>query len=296
MKTKITSYILMIFLFIGLTIQAQDSNSAQADYSFLLIPKGPAKTFKEHLVKTQVSDTVLYVLENSSDESPFIMLNFVRFRPDRDPTLYMKYGAVAGVGINAQGSYTPYYAAAIHDQSPSYGFDNSWDEITMPVYSRLASYGLVQTNPAYQAALPDRVAGTYERLLYVLQDGEQIFKSTLTIQGLHDNRNGIPHEKTDVLIGEFVQFKEKDGRRVYSDYAKAIEPLIKSVGGEVMLSVEANIPVVSEELWDHFILIKYPSMEAFEKMFTSDDFIEAGRLRREAIKLSIIVPTTQAGE
>lgn len=296
MKINITSFILMMFLLIGLAIQAQVSKPEQVDYRYLLIPKGPAKTFKEHLVKTQVSDASLKALESSNDKRPFIMLNLVRFRPDRDPALYMKYGAVAGAGVNDQGSYTPYYASAIRDQSPSYGFDNSWDEMTMPVYSRLASYGLVQTNPAYQAALPDRVAGTYERLLYVLQDGEQIFKSTLTIQGLHDNRKGIPHEKTDVLIGEFVEFKENDGRKTYSEYAKAVQPLIEDAGGEVMLSVEANMPVVSEELWDHFILIKFPSMEAFEKMFKSDDFIEAGRLRREAIKSSIIVPTTQANE
>ena len=63
-----------------------------------------------------------------------------------------------------------------------------------------------------------------------------------------------------------------------------------------MLSVEAEIPVVSEELWDHFILAKFPSIEAYEKMFKSDDYIEAGRLRRAALEATISVPTTQAGE
>ena len=64
----------------------------------LLIPKGPAKTFEEHLAKTQVSDAVLTALETMPDPAPVIMLNLVRFRPHRDPTLYMRYGAVAGRG------------------------------------------------------------------------------------------------------------------------------------------------------------------------------------------------------
>jgi len=266
------------------------------DYTNLLITKGPAKTFEEHLVKTQVSKAVINTLETVPDKAPFIMLNFMRYRPDRDPTLYMRYAQNAGDGINVEGSYTPYYASAIHDLSPAYGFDNSWDEITTPVYSRLASYGLAQSNPAYQLAQPDRVAGTFQRHLYVLKDGEQIFPATLTIQELHDNRRGFSFKKSDVLIGEFVRFNKPGGRESFVEYANAITPLIKGVGGEVILSVEAEIPVVSEELWDHFVFSKYPSLDAFKKLFTSDDFIEAGRLRRKALESAMIVPSTQAVE
>lgn len=62
----------------------------------------------------------------------------------------------------------------------------------------------------------------------------------------------------------------------------------------MLLSVEADIPVVSEELWDHFTLTRYPSMDAFEQMFKSDDYIEAGRLRRAALEATITVPTSQS--
>jgi uncharacterized protein (DUF1330 family) len=297
-KINIILVICALMMF-GTQLVAQEANSSgltEAELTELLILKGPATTFEEHLEKTQVSDAVLEVLETAPDTKPFIMLNLVRFRPYRDPSLYMKYGAVAGQGINVQGSYTPYFAPAIHDLDPSYGFDNSWDEITCPVYSRLASYGLVQSNSDYQAALPDRVAGTFERLLYVLKDGDPIFDASLTIQKLHDDREGFPHEKSDVLIGEFLRFKKPNGRESYAEYAKAITPLIEKAGGVVMLSVEAEIPVVSEELWDHFILVKFPSIEAYEKMFKSDDYIEAGRLRRAALEATISVPTTQADE
>jgi catechol 2,3-dioxygenase-like lactoylglutathione lyase family enzyme/uncharacterized protein (DUF1330 family) len=289
----------LMLLLLAPQLNAQDSNStkpSESELAKLLIPSAPAKTFQEHLAKTQVSDAVLTALETMPDAKPFIMLNFVRFRPHRDATLYMRYGMVAGRGVDVQGSYTPYYASAIHDLDASFGFDNSWDEMTMPVYSRLASYGLVQSNPDYQAALPDRVAGTFERLLYALRDGKTIFPATLSIQELHDDRKGIPHEKSDVLIGEFLRFKKPNGRETFVQFAKAVSPLIEKAGGDVLLSVEADIPVVSEKLWDHFTLTRYPSMDAFEEMFRSDDYIEAGRLRRAALDATITVPTSQAVE
>jgi hypothetical protein len=123
------------------------------------------------------------------------MLNLVRFRPHRDPTLYMRYGVVAGRGVDVQGSYTPYFASAIHDLDPSFGFDNSWDEITVPVYSRLASYGLVQSNADYQAALPDRVAGTFQRHLYALRDGEPIFRQPCPFRSCTTIEKGSPTRK-----------------------------------------------------------------------------------------------------
>lgn len=140
------------------------------------------------------------------------------------------------------------------------------------------------------------VAGTFQRHLYVLKDGEQIFPATLTIQELHDDKKGIPFKKTDVLIAEFLRFKKPNGRETFIQYAKAVTPLIEKLGGEVLLSVEADIPVVSEELWDHFTLIRFPSLDTFKKLFTSDEYIEAGRLRRAALEAMISVPTSQAVE
>lgn len=195
-----------------------------------------------------------------------------------------------------QGSFVGYSAPVIHDLTASYNFDNSWDEIAIPVYSRLASYGMAQSNPDYQAALPDRVAGTFQRHLYTLSDGKPILPATLTIQLLHDKRKGIPHKESDVLIGEFLRFKQPNGRKTYEEFARAVSPLIKKAGGEVLLSVEAEIPVVSEELWDNFTLIRYPFVEAFQAMFKSDKYIEAGRLRRAALEAMISVPTSPALE
>jgi hypothetical protein len=63
----------------GTQLMAQDSNSAALDESGLrklLIPKGPAKTFQQHLAKTQVSDAVLRELETMPDPGPIFHRDF----------------------------------------------------------------------------------------------------------------------------------------------------------------------------------------------------------------------------
>ena len=45
---------------------------------------------------------------------------------------------------------------------------SEWDGIAYLVFPRRAGYLKLQESADYQAAIPDRVAGTYERMLYVL--------------------------------------------------------------------------------------------------------------------------------
>jgi uncharacterized protein (DUF1330 family) len=253
----------------------------------LLIPKGPAKTFQQHLAKTQVSDAVLRKLETMPDPGPVIILNFVRWRPDRDPTSYMKYGNVAVIEQGKEGAWQLFAGPAIHDLDAAYGFDDSWDEIAAPLYRRRAAYGVANASPAYQAAVPDRVAGTYQRHLYSLVDGEQLLPAALTIQGIHDEQTSLKVAKGEVIIGEFLRFKKSGGKESYRKYGKAVAPLINKAGGKIVLSVDCELPVVSEELWDHFVMVSYPSMKAYEDLFKTDEWIEASRLRRAALDASM---------
>jgi len=256
----------------------------------LLIPKGRAKTFEQHLAKTQVSQAVLETLDTMPDPGPIILLNFVRWRPDRDATSYLKYGAMATVEQAKEGAWQLFAGPALHDLDAAYGFDNSWDEIAAPVYRRRASYGVANASEAYQSMVPDRVAGTYQRHLYVLVDGEQILPATSTIQGIHDAESKLTLKTGEMVIGEFLRFKQSGGRSKYQEYGQAIAPLVKAVGGEIVLSVDCELPVVSEELWDHFTLTRYPSMSTYEDLFKSDDWIEAGRIRRAALEASMGAP------
>ena len=274
----------------GMPLMAQESNSvplSESALTELLIPKGPAKNFKQHLVKTQVSDAVLNTLETMLDPGPIILLNFVRWRPVRDPTSYLKYGKVAVTEQGKEGAWQLFAGPAIHDLDAAYGFDNSWDEIAAPVYRRRASYGVANASAAYQAAVPDRVAGTFQRHLYSLVDGDQLLPASLTIQKIHDKNISLKVVKGQVIIGEFLRFKTSDGKETYRKYGKAIAPLIKQAGGEIVLSVDCELPVVSEELWDHFVMTRYPSIKAYEDLFKTDQWIEASRLRRTALDASM---------
>jgi len=274
----------------GLLLLAGSADAQDKDYSNLLIQKGPAKTFKQHIAKTQVSDAVLEELETMDDPGPIILLNFVRFRPHRDPTYYMAYGKMSGAEQVVEGAWQLFAGGAIYDLDPAYGFDNSWDEIAAPLYRRRAAYGVANASEAYQLGMPDRVAGTYQRHLYSLVDGEQLLPASLTIQQVHDNHISLKVAKGEVIIGEFLRFKTRNGRQTYKKYGEAIAPLIKKAGGEIVLSVDCELPIVSEELWDHFVMTRYPSLEAYENLFKTDGWIEASRLRRAALDASMAAP------
>jgi len=288
MKNKtLTSLMLVTGLIIFIMMTTTKANAQEKDYSYLLIPKGTAKTFKQHIAKTQVSEAVLEELETMDDPGPIILLNFVRFRPDRDPTYYMKYGSMSGAEQIVEGAWQLFAGGAIHDLDVAYGFDNSWDEIAVPLYRRRAAYGVANASEAYQLGMPDRVAGTYQRHLYSLVDAEQLIPATLTIQKVHDDEISLKVEKGEMIVGEFLRFKDAEGREKYKEYGAAIAPLIKSIGGEIVLSVDCELPVVSEELWDHFVMITYPSLDAFKKLFQTDEWIEASRIRRAALDASM---------
>lgn len=135
--------------------------------------------------------------------------------------------------------------------------------------------------------MPDRVAGTYQRHLYSLIDGEQLLPASLTIQQVHDTEISLKVAKGGVIIGEFLQFKKSDGKEAYKKYGEELAPLIKEAGGEIVLSVDCELPVVSEELWDHFVMTRYPSIEVYKKLFKTDEWIEASRARRAALESSM---------
>ena len=119
---------------------------------------------------------------------------------------------------------------------------------------------------------------------------EQLLPASQTIHQIQDNVTSLKVCNGEIIIGEFLRFKDSKGREKYKAYGEAIAPLIKSVGGEIVLSVDCELPVVSEELWDHFVLIKYPSLDAFKKLFQTDEWIEASRIKRAALDASIAAP------
>ena len=71
---------------------------------------------------------------------------------------------------------------------------------------------------------------------------------------------------------------------------KKFEKLLKGAGGYVALSVNAEFPVVSQEYWDHFVSMVFPSREVMEQVLTSDEFLQINVGRINGLDASLAVP------
>lgn len=73
------------------------------------------------------------------------------------------------------------------------------------------------------------------------------------------------------------------GARAYRRYMAHAAPFVEAAGGEVLFSGTggANLIGPSDERWDHVLLVRYPSANAFRK-FTSDPGYLAGLGHRSA--------------
>lgn len=59
--------------------------------------------------------------------------------------------------------------------------------------------------------------------------------------------------------------------------------MLENIGGEVVLSVNAEMPIVSEEYWDYFVSFRFPSMKAMKDLYGSDKFSKINIHRLEGL-------------
>jgi hypothetical protein len=55
------------------------------------------------------------------------------------------------------------------------------------------------------------------------------------------------------------------------------------------LSVRAEMPIVSEEYWDHFVSFRFPSMKAMKDLYQSDKFQEENANRIKGLEATLAV-------
>ena len=252
-------------------------------------PKGEATNFKEHVARINATDKFLEAYGKLEDDHPVIHLNLLHWRPTDNGDLYGKYAAVAAGEINSLGGSTSFVGLGIKDAGKIYGFSNVWDEIAFVIYPRKRSYLQLQTDQAYQLAIPDRVAGTYRRMLYALSDGEPIYNATNSVLDFHENKTLVKVEKGNVVLSTFLRFKKDGGLESYTKFAKNFEKLLIESGGYVSLSVNAEFPIVSQEYWDHFVSFVFPSHEVMEDLLTSDKYSEINVDRLNGLDGSLAV-------
>lgn len=257
-----------------------------------ITPKGEATNFKEHVARINANDKFLDAYGKLEDDHPVIHMNFLQWRPRGDGDRYGLYGEVAGREIAAVGGNTVHVGLAITDTAKIYEFSDAWDEVAYALYPRKRAYLQLQRDEDYQGAIPDRVAGTYRRLIYAISDGEPIYDATYTILDFHENKTLIQVKKGNVVLSEFLRFKKNGGRESYIKFAKNFEILLKDAGGYVALSVNAEFPVVSQEYWDHFASFVFPSRKVMEDLLTSDKVLEINVDRINGLDGSLTVPAT----
>ena len=263
---------------------------AQEDLPPGITPKGEATNFKEHVARINANDEFLEAYGKLEDDHPVIHMNFLQWRPRGNGERYGLYGNVAGKEIAAVGGNTVHVGLGITDESKIYEFSAAWDEVAYALYPRKRAYLQLQRDEDYQLAIPDRVAGTYRRLIYAISDGEPIYEATYTILDMHENNTIIKVEKGNVVLSEFLRFKKDGGLESYTKFAKNFEKMLIDAGGYVALSVNAEFPVVSQEYWDHFVSIVFPSQKVMEDLLTSDKFLEINVDRINGLDGSLSVP------
>ena len=254
-----------------------------------IVSKDEPKTYVEAVGKINATPAFFDALAKQPDKGPTINLNFLRYRPRGDSKRYDLYGAVAGKEIVGVGGDIILHAEAITNVEKIFEISDEWDGVAYAMYPRRAAYLQLQRDVDYQMAIPDRVAGTYERMLYVLSDGDAIFDATGSIENFHKTNTRVTFENGNVVVSEFLRFKTPDGRKAYEKFAEGFAPMLKEAGGEIVLSVRAEMPIVSEEYWDHFVSFRFPSLKAMQDLYRSDAFQEVNTHRIEGLDGTLAV-------
>lgn len=285
MRSKTLSTII-----VGLTLTFYCNQAmAQDDLPAGITPKGEATNFKEHVARINANEKFLEAYGQLEDDHPVIHMNFLQWRPRGEGERYGMYGEVAGGEIGAVGGSTVHVGLAITDAAKIYEFSDEWDEVAFALYPRKRAYLQLQRDEDYQLAIPDRVAGTYRRLIYAISDGEPVYNPNYTILGIHESKAPIKVEKGNVVMSEFLRFKKDGGIESYTKFAKTFQKMLTEAGGYVALSVNAEFPVVSREYWDHFVCIVFPSQKEMEDLLTSDKMIEINVDRINGLDASMAV-------
>ena len=79
-------------------------------------------------------------------------------------------------------------------------------------------------------------------------------------------------------------FRPEGGRELYSRYGEAVMPLIEEVGADVLfppLPLERTLEGEFDP--DLLFFVRYPSAEAFDRMWESEVYAEVARLRTDAL-------------
>lgn len=104
--------------------------------------------------------------------------------------------------------------------------------------------------------------------------------------------------QTPLVMMNILKFKEQteDGRtgeEAYATYSKHVTPLLEKVGGKAIWAGRAKQTVIGDydNQPDMFLVVYYPSKEAFIEMSTSDQYAAIGHHRHSSLECGGLIAT-----
>ena len=201
------------------------------------------------------SDESIAALRARPDDGPIVMVNLLRYAEPGGRERYARYGAVAGSEIARRGGRVLYSGTSLAG--------HGWDSVALAYYPRRAAWLDMQDSPAYRAAIADRTAGLSARLLYAFTRRDGPLPVTPPLQ--HVQRQS----DDEVFVVHLLRYHGHDGSGSSFRHGDVAARLVRDLGGKVEMSLAADQAMVSDDEWDHFVLVRHPSFDALREMSAS---------------------------
>ena len=174
------------------------------------------------------------------DSSAIIMLNLLKFADIGGREAYDRYSKVAYGTVSARGGSLAYGGDVLEN--------SQWDRALLVRYPKRAAYLDMQSDPAYQGAIPDRTQGLKARLLYCF----------CPLVGATDDFT-IHDENSE------------DGIYVVSLLAAANERTPEPSDGDVTLRLRADMGLVADQTWTELIVTRHQTIDRARSALWGDD-------------------------
>lgn len=228
----------------------------------------------------------LAALAQSGTQGPVVVVDLVKFKPD-GAARYAIYDEIAEAKLKDLGGEVIFRGVAtqvpgMESVLPS----DEWDRVTFRKYPSMEAVMAMGSSKEYQGAFPNRLASVEKSFVYAYS-GEMPSFVEGAKPGMHP-MSVVPEPATPdtVYMLNLLRFKKDGGeRKFFLEYGAPRgghrpDPVVilKGIG-----------PVISEEIVDRLILVRYPSAEVFIGMLGSPEYRAVSHLRTEAIELGLIL-------
>jgi uncharacterized protein (DUF1330 family) len=221
-------------------------------------------------------ETTLEALAELPDDEPVVMLNLLEYADDQGEA-YASYGRVAWEQIKKRGGSILYDGAPVL-ADPAAG---KWDRVIFVQYPTRAAFIDMMRDPDYRKGLPHRRAGLKRAVLYA-------FKRASDGPPLEAVR---PRSAEEIFVLNLMRFKPEGGREEYQKYGDVVLPMILERGGAPVLKLDAQLPLVSDEIWEDLYFVRYPELGTLQTMVATDAWQSANEDRLRGLDLTWAFPT-----